>query len=173
MLTMLARLLKALNAESSPWALAWAFVLGMFMGLTPLFSLHNIFILFFALSFRINLTGFILAFAVFSGIAYLLDPMFNFIGESLLAASSLEGLWVTLYEIPLARLFQYNQTITLGSFVFCVLFAPIWLLLSHRLILMYRGRVMVWFGKLRLVQIVKSTKFFAAYERVSGLRGGY
>ncbi|WP_194757104.1 TIGR03546 family protein [Aliidiomarina indica] len=173
MLTMLARLLKALNAETSPWALAWAFVLGMFMGLTPLLSLHNVLILFLALSLRINLTGFILAFVVFSGIAYALDPLFNFIGEALLGAAALEGLWVTLYEIPLARLFQYNHTITLGSVVFCVLFAPIWLLVSHKLIVLYRGRVMLWFGKLRIVQVVKSTKFFGAYQKVSGLRGDF
>lgn len=171
MLTMLARLLKALNAETSPWAIAWAFVLGMFMGLTPLWSLHNLFILFFALAFRINFSAFLLAFVFFSGLAYLLDPIFDYLGESLLTTGALEGLWVTLYENPLARLFQYNHTITLGSFVFCVLFAPIWLFASHRLIVLYRHRVMARFNQLKIVQIVKSTKFFSTYQRISGLRG--
>lgn len=172
MLSMLARLFKALNAETSPWALAWAFVLGMYMGLTPLLSLHNLIILFLALSLRINLSGFILAWLFFSGLAYLLDPVFDLIGESLLMASALEPMWVAMYENPLARLFQYNHTITLGSLVFCLLVTPIWAPVAYKLIVTYRSRVKAWFERLRFVQVIKGTKFFAMYQKVSGLRGG-
>lgn len=172
MIGMLARLLKALNAETSPWALAWAFVLGMFMGLTPLLSLHNAVILLLAFSFRVNLTGFFLAFVVFSGLAYLFDPIFDWMGESLLQAEALMPLWYALYEMPLARLFQYNHTITLGSFVTSLVLAPLWLYLSYYLIVTYRRRVKAWLDRLRFVQFIKGTKFFMVYQRVSGLRGG-
>ncbi|MCL5049097.1 MAG: TIGR03546 family protein [Firmicutes bacterium] len=172
MLSMLARLFKALNAETSPWALAWAFVLGMFMGLTPLWSLHNLIILFLALSLRINLSGFILAWLFFSGLAYLLDPLFDWIGESLLLAPALEPFWVALYENPLARLFQYNHTITLGSIVFCLLATPIWAPLAYKLIVTYRSRVKAWFERLRFGKSSKAQSFFAMYQKVSGLRGG-
>ncbi|EGN75220.1 TIGR03546 family protein [Idiomarina sp. A28L] len=172
MITLLAKLLKALNAETSPWALAWAFVLGMFLGLTPLFSLHNILILFLALSLRINLTGFIVAFIIFSGIAYIIDPLFDYLGESILQAEALQGFWIGLYENPLARLLQYNHTITMGSVVFALLFAIPWLFISYYLIVAYRGRVKAWFERLRFVQVIKGTKFFVVYQRISGLRGG-
>lgn len=172
MITLLAKLFKALNAETSPWALAWAFLLGMVLGLTPLFSLHNLLILFLAFSLRINFSGFILAFLVFSGLAYLLDPVFDYIGESILQAQALQGLWASLYENPLARLLQYNHTITMGSVVFCLVVAVPWLFISHRLIVAYRGRVKAWFDRLRFVQVIKGTKFFMVYQRISGLRGG-
>jgi len=170
--TIFARLLKALNAETSPWALAWAFLFGMIMGLTPLLSLHNLIVLFLVLSLRVNLTGFLLSWAVFSGIAYLIDPLFDYIGESLLLAESLAPIWYSLYESPLARLFQYNHTIVLGSLVFCLVFGPVWLVASYKLIVAYRGHVKAWFNRLRLVQAVKGTKFFLVYQKVSGLRGG-
>lgn len=172
MITLLAKLLKALNAETSPWALAWAFVLGMFLGLTPLFSLHNILILFLALSLRINFAGFLVSFAVFSAIAYLLDPIFDYLGEAILQAEALQSLWIGLYENPLARLLQYNHTITMGSVVFALLFAVPWLFISYHLIVAYRGRVRAWFDRLRFVQVIKGTKFFVVYQRVSGFGGG-
>lgn len=172
MITQLAKLFKALNAETSPWAIAGAFTLGMFLGLTPLFSLHNVLILFLAFALRINFSAFLLAFVVFSGLAYLLDPVFDWLGESVLQAAALQGLWESWYENPLARLMQYNHTITMGSVLFCLLAAGPWLLLSHRLIVLYRARVQAWFLRLRLVQVLKGTKFFMAYQRISGLRGG-
>ncbi|MGX5915054.1 TIGR03546 family protein [Aliidiomarina sp. Khilg15.8] len=173
MLTMLARFLKALNSESGPWAIAWAFVLGMIMGLTPLWSLHNLIVLFLALSLRVNFTGFILAWIFFTGIAYLFDPVADYIGEAVLQAQALLPLWQSLYEMPLARLFQFNHTITLGSLLFALLFAPIWLYISYLLVINYRKRVQRWFNKLKIVQALKGTKFFRIYERVQGIRGGY
>lgn len=172
MLGMLARFLKALNSESGPWAIAWAFVLGMIMGLTPLLSLHNLLILFLAMSLRINFSGFILAWVFFSGVAYLFDPVADWIGESLLQAEMLQGLWYSLYDQPLARLMQFNHTITLGSLVFALLFAVPWLFISYYLVVNYRSRVQAWFLKLKIVQALKGTKFWGIYERISGLRGG-
>lgn len=172
MLGMLARLLKALNSESGPWAIAWAFVLGMIMGLTPLLSVHNLLILFLAMSLRINFSGFILSWLFFSGVAYLFDPIADYIGEALLEASALQSLWVALYDQPWARLMQFNHTITLGSLAFALLFAPIWLFISYHLIINYRSRVKAWFVKLKVVQALKGSKFWGLYERVSRVRGG-
>ena len=56
MLTLLARILKALNSETSARSLAIAVVLGMFLGLTPLWRVHNLIILLAALIFRVNLS---------------------------------------------------------------------------------------------------------------------
>ncbi|WP_198679764.1 TIGR03546 family protein [Aliidiomarina minuta] len=172
MLTMLARFLKALNSEAGPWAIAWAFVLGMIMGLTPLISLHNLIILFLALSLRINFAGFLLAFLFFSGLAYLFDPIADYIGESLLQAEALAPLWYSLYEMPVARLFQFNHTITLGSLVFALLISPLWLYASYYLVVNYRTRVKAWFVKLKIVQGLKGSKFYGIYQRVDGFRRG-
>lgn len=172
MLGMLTRLFKALNSESGPWAIAWAFVLGMIIGLTPLFSLHNLLILFLAMSLRINFSGFILAWLFFSGVAYAFDPIADYIGETLLQAEALQGMWFAMYDQPWARLMQFNHTITLGSLVFALLFAPIWLFISYHLIIKYRSRVQAWFVKLKVVQALKGTKFWTLYAKLSSVRGG-
>lgn len=172
MLGMLARLFKAMNSESGPWQIAWGFVLGMIIGLTPLWSMHNLIILFLAMSLRINFSGFILAWVFFSGVAYVFDPVADYIGEFLLEAQALQSLWIALYEMPVARLFQFNHTITLGSLAFALLFAPVWLLISYQLVVNYRQRVMAWFVKLKVVQALKGSKFWSMYEKVQGFRGG-
>lgn len=58
MLNFLAKLLKVLNSERSPGQLAAAVSLAAIIGMTPLYSLHNLFVLFLVLFFRVNLTVF-------------------------------------------------------------------------------------------------------------------
>ena len=66
MLDMLAKLLKALNAEGSPTQISLGFAAGLIVGLTPLWSLHNVLLVFLVFLLRINLSAFFLSFAVFS-----------------------------------------------------------------------------------------------------------
>ena len=117
MLKMIAKLLKALNAEGSPTQISLGFVAGMIVGLTPLWSVHNAFVVFVTLFFRINLSAFFLTFAVFSGIAYIFDPAMNAIGEALLTLPALRDLWSALYQSDGWRLTHFNNTLTLGSLV--------------------------------------------------------
>ena len=98
MLDMLAKLLKALNAEGSPTQISLGFAAGLMVGLTPLWSLHNLVLVFLVFVLRINLSAFFLSFAVFSGIAYLADPIMDKVGEALLTTPALNGLWTTLYN---------------------------------------------------------------------------
>ena len=53
---LLAKLLKALNSDDSPWQLAFGVMLGMIMGLTPFWGLHSLLILFIVLFLRVNLS---------------------------------------------------------------------------------------------------------------------
>src|SRR5690554_7831579 len=113
MLTLLAKFLKALNSESGVWALAFAFVLGMMMGFTPLWRLHNLVIVLIALLFRLNLTGFILSFVICSGISYLLYPWFHQVEYAFLSNDNCEPLLQTLYQSMLLRLLLFYHTIKL------------------------------------------------------------
>lgn len=173
MLGMLAKLLKALNSETSPWALAWGIVLGMILGFTPLFSLHNVLILFIAFTFRVNLSFFFLSFALCSGLAYALDPLFDWVGEWLLTMPALQQVWFSLYEMPVARLAQFNHTITLGSVVVSVALLVPMLFLSRFIIINYRTQIQTRIAQLPIVQVVKGTKFWATYQRIAGIRGGF
>lgn len=168
MLTLLAKLLKALNSETGAWALAFAFVLGMVVGFTPIWRVHNLLILLFALIFRVNLSAFIVSFLVCSGIAFLLDPLFHSIGVSWLSSASWQGVWETMYASPWARLTQFHHSITLGSLVVAVLFAPVLAFGSYYLVINYRQRVQKWFLKLKIVQGLRANKFWSIYTDLRG-----
>ena len=68
LLKYIAKLLKALASEASPVQLAGGFVLGMIIGLTPVFSLHNAFILILLIILKVNIGMALLAFILFSGV---------------------------------------------------------------------------------------------------------
>ncbi|RUO40102.1 DUF2062 domain-containing protein [Aliidiomarina taiwanensis] len=172
MLGVLAKLLKALNSETSAWALATGIALGMVVGFTPLWSVHNLFILFVVLAFRVNVSFFLLSFTLASGLAYLLDPAFNYVGEYLLTSQSLLGLWQSLYEVPLARIMQFNHTISLGSLVIAlILFIPV-LLIARFIVNNYRSHIQARIARLPLVNVIKGTRFWAIYQKISAVKVG-
>jgi uncharacterized protein (TIGR03546 family) len=143
----------------------------MIAGLTPLLSLHNVVVLLLVFILRVNLAGFLLGLALFTGVAYLLDPLFHLLGLAVLTAGSLEGLWTSLYQSVWWRLEYFNNSIVMGSLVFSVgLFVPA-LLISNLLIRRYRQHVLAWVQKSKIMQMFKASKLFKAYESLSAWRG--
>lgn len=116
-------LFGALHSEGTPGQLALGIVLGSFLGLTPLFNLHNAFIFAALVLLNVSFAGGMLGWALFVPIGFLLDPLFDWIGHSLLLAPSLRGLWTSLYNMPIVPLTNFNNTIVLGSVVFAFLLA--------------------------------------------------
>ena len=92
MLRLIARFLRVLNSETNPGQISLGFCFAMVAGLTPLMSLHNLVVLLLILILRVNLSAFLLGLGVFSGVAYLLDPLFHWYGWHILTAPSLEAL---------------------------------------------------------------------------------
>ncbi len=168
MINRVAKFLKVLNSETDPSQISLAICFAMIMGLTPLYSLHNLVVLFLVLLLRINLSTFILGWLFFSGVSYLLDPLFHRIGLAILTAGSLETIWTSLYNTAIFRLTYFNNSILMGSlFVSVILFVPVFLL-SNIFIKKYRDHILAWVRKTRIMQILKGSKLFQAYEAVSG-----
>ena len=171
MIKMIAKFLKVLNSETEPGQISLAFSLAMILGLTPLMSLHNIVVILLMLLVRVNLSACILGWVFFSGIAYILDPLFNLIGLAVLTSKGLEGLWESLYTITIFRLAKFNNSIVIGSFLFSlVFFIPLYLL-SNQGIRKYRVYVLEWVQKTKLMKAFKANKLFKAYQAVSGWGG--
>ena len=172
MLRILARLLRVLNSETNPGQISLGFCFAMVAGLTPLLSLHNVLVLLLVLVLRVNLSAFLLGLAVFSGIAYLLDPLFHWNGLEILTAPALQDLWTSLYNSTMWRLERFNNTIVMGSLVFSlVLFVPLYFL-SNQLILRYRQHVLAWVEKTRLMQFFKASKVYQIYQSLPHFGGG-
>lgn len=166
MLKLIAKLLKVLNSEADPSQISLAFAFSMIAGLTPLFSLHNLPVFLLVLILRVNLSAFILGFFLFSGLGYLLDPLFHLIGLKVLTAGSLEGLWTALYNSPLWRIERFNNSIVMGSLFFCILFFIPLHLLVKSMVIRYRQSVFEWVLKTKVMQILKGSRFYHIYQSI-------
>jgi uncharacterized protein (TIGR03546 family) len=168
MIRRIAKLLKVLNSETDPAQMSLALCFAMILGLTPLFSLHNLLVIFLVLLFRVNLSTVILGWLLFSGVSYILDPIFHRLGLAILTNKSLEAFWTALYNLTIFRLAHFNNSIVMGSLIFSlILFVPVFLL-SNMLVKRYRDHILAWVRKTRLVQILKGSKLYEAYQAVSG-----
>ncbi|MDT8335117.1 MAG: TIGR03546 family protein [Desulfurivibrionaceae bacterium] len=171
MLKSIARLLKVLNSETDPGQISLGFCFALIIGLTPLMSLHNILVIFLVCILRTNLSAFLLGFLIFTGIAYLLDPLFNRLGLVLLTADPLEPLWTSMYNLALFRLESFNNSIVMGSLVFSLaLFIPLYFLFNL-LIVKYRDYLLGWIEKSRLMKFFMASRFYRIYKSTSDLGG--
>jgi uncharacterized protein (TIGR03546 family) len=170
MLRPVAKFLAVLNSETDPGQISLGFCFAMVAGLTPLTSLHNLLVLLLVLVLRVNLSAFLLGLAFFSGLAYLLDPLFHRIGLFVLTIGWLEGLWTALYNSTLWRLERFNNSVVMGSLlVSLVLFMPLYRL-SNEMILKYRERVLGYVRRTRLMQALTATRFYQYYQSLSEWR---
>jgi uncharacterized protein (TIGR03546 family) len=172
MLRAAAKLLTVLNSEAAPGQISLAVAFSLIVGLTPLWSLHNLIVLLLVLLLRVNLSAFLLGTAFFSGVAYLLDPLFHRLGLAVLTAPSLEGAWTALYNSTLWRIERFNNSIVMGSvLVSLALFVPTVLALNWA-IRRYRERVLATVKQWRVVQALTATRFFQLYRTYSNWRTG-
>nr|WP_194362707.1 TIGR03546 family protein [Neptunicella marina] len=160
----MAKFLKLLNSEASPWQIAIAITLGLIVGLTPFWRLHNLLILLIVLMLRINLSGFIVSVSFFSLIGWIFGGLFDKVGSELLSNPDLATFWSSLFNLPLGLLSQLNHSITLGSLLISLLLTPVCLLLSKQLVIQYRERFMRWVHKLKIMQVFKASKVYRLYQ---------
>lgn len=168
MLNMIAKLIKVLNAEGSPTQISLGFAAGLIVGLTPLWSLHNLLLAFLVFLFRINLSAFFLSLAFFSGIAYIADPAMDRLGAALLTSTTLHDMWTGMYNQTLWRIAHFNNTLTLGSLVAAVIIAVPMVLVGNYLINNYRLHILAWVRKTRIAQFLKASRLYRAYHALAG-----
>jgi uncharacterized protein (TIGR03546 family) len=139
----------------------------MIAGFLPFFSIANLVILLIVFLVRVNLSAFFLATAFFSGVAYVLDPVFNRIGFTVLAASPLQGLWTAMYNSTFWRLQKFNNSVVMGSFLFSLAAFPPAVLLFNLLIRKYRERVLTWIKRTKIIQALTASRWYEMYHKLS------
>jgi uncharacterized protein (TIGR03546 family) len=126
LLKLIQSLIKTLHSDGTPGQVAAGIALGSALGLTPLVNVHNLIVFAFIVVLNVSFGGGMLGWALFVPIGFLLDPVFDSIGRSLLQAPSFRGLWTALYNTPLVPYTNFNNTVVLGSVVaWMVLALPI------------------------------------------------
>src|SRR4030042_405892 len=116
MIQQIISLIRMLHSETDPRQISLGFALGMIPGLTPFMSLHNILVLLILLFVRANIGAAMLSWAVFSILAFALDPLFHRFGLFLLTdVGALQGLWTALYNAPLVPYTNFNNSVLMRS----------------------------------------------------------
>ena len=129
LLKLLQSVFKTLHSEGTPGQVAAGLMLGAGIGLTPLLSLHNLVLFAAIVLLNVSFGGGMLGLALFTPVGFLLDPVFDRVGSALLHAGGLRPLWTAWYNLPIVPWTNFNNTVTLGSFVvWLVLTAPIFFL---------------------------------------------
>lgn len=168
---LLAKLLKVLNAEAAPGQISAALCLALFFAFMPMITLQHLIVLLLVLVLRVNLTGFLLGWLVFSGVGFVLDPLFHRLGLALLSADFLHGFWTLLYGSAFWHLTRFTNTVVTGGFVVTLILVLPLYFGANAAIVKYRDHFMSWIEKTRLVQMVKASRIYSAYRTVSGWRG--
>lgn len=161
--------LKLLNSDTGTNQLAAGVAAGFVLGMTPAFSLQTILIILLILFFRIQIGAALLGAFFFAFPAYLLDPMFNSVGMSLLESQSLNGLWTTLYNLPLVPFTRFYNSLVMGSGVIAFLLAPVIFFLAKILIQKYRVVIVERFKETKFWKAVKATALFKWYAKYDSL----
>lgn len=118
------RLFDLILGESSRFQLCMGAVLGMCLGLTPIFSLQWVMLWLMFFFVRFNLLSGLISFFIFSALHTTFYPVFNVIGNYLLSETKfLDQFWEFVLNMPIFPYTNFNNSTSLGSFICCMLLA--------------------------------------------------
>src|SRR6266850_2975239 len=123
LLKLIQSIIKTLHSDGTPGQVGAGIALGAALGLTPLMNVHNLIVFSLIVVLNVSFGGGMLGWVLFVPIGFLLDPLFDKIGLSLLTASSLRPLWTDWTNTPILPFTNFNNTVVLGSFVSWVVLA--------------------------------------------------
>ena len=164
LLKLLKSLIQTLHSDGSPAQISAGMMLGACLGLTPLMSAHNLVIFALLCVLNVSFGAGTLAWALFVPIGFLLDPVFDRVGRALLEAPSLTTLWTRLDGTPLVPYTNFNNTVTLGSFVSWLILAPAIYIASYYAVLRYRATLAQRIERWRVMQAIKASKVYDVYR---------
>lgn len=147
--------LKLINSDTGENQVAAGIACGLILGFAPVFSLQTVLVIFLLFFFRIQIGAATVAAFFFKFIAWLIDPVANQVGMSILEMKALEDTFTTLYNMPIVPLTRFYNSIVMGSGIISIALAPFVFIGSKLAIKKYRATV---------VARIKETKFFKALK---------
>ncbi|HYH02746.1 MAG TPA: TIGR03546 family protein [Bacillota bacterium] len=166
----LSKLIKILHSGEDPRQVAAGFALGAIIGLTPILTLHNLAIFILILLLNVSISAAFFGILVFSAFAYLLDTQFHVLGSYILTQiPALQPFWTQLYNMPIAPLTRFYNTVVMGSFVSALIaLIPIYFATKH-FILLYRTHLAQRVNNLKIVQIIKGSNLVQFYQKIKSM----
>lgn len=171
LLKQLFALIKLLHSEQGTKSIAWGVAMGFILGMTPALSLQTILVFVLLFLFRIQIGAAFLAAFFFKFIAFFLDPVFNPIGAMVLEMSALQGVFTTLYNIPILPLTRFYNTIVMGSGVVAIVLVPFIYFGTKVAVVKYRSTVVERVKGTKLWKLFIATSFYKWYATYDSLYG--
>jgi uncharacterized protein (TIGR03546 family) len=162
--------LRLLNSETGTRPIAWGVVCGMILGFTPAFSIQTLLVIVLLFFFRIQIGAAMVSAVLFKSLSFFLDGVFDPAGRAVLELSVLQGLFTTLFNMPLVPLTRFNNSIVMGSAVVALALVIPMYLISKTLIAQYREQVVARIRATKLFRALQSTKFYSWYVKYEQLR---
>jgi uncharacterized protein (TIGR03546 family) len=157
--------IKLLNSDTGTISLAAGMTCGFILGMTPSLSLHSLLIFLILFFFRIQIGAALLTAFFFKFVAFLLDPIFHSVGSKVLEMESLQGIFTTLYNMPIIPYTRFNNSVVMGSAVITFILSPFVFLLSQYFIVKYREIFVARFKETKIWKAVQATKFYQWYYK--------
>jgi uncharacterized protein (TIGR03546 family) len=164
--------LKVLAEGQTPRQIAWGFALGSIIGLSPMLTLQGLMIWVLILCLDVNISAALVAVTLFKIIAFILDPVFHWLGFIILTQISfLTGTYTTMYNAPLAPLTRFYNTMVMGSFACAVvLMLPVYFGMKL-FVIKYRAHIHEKVKKWKIYKVLNQSKFINYYRKVRSLGG--
>jgi uncharacterized protein (TIGR03546 family) len=161
-----------LRAGQTPEQVAGGFALGSILGLSPMLTLQGALVWLILLALDVNFSAAGVAMTFFSLFAFLLDPLFHWLGYQILVnVDPLKGIWTSMYNAPIAPLTRFNNTVVMGSFVSAlILFVPVYAGMKH-FVVAYRTHIHSRLEKWKIYQVLDRSKMLQWYRRIRDLKG--
>jgi len=154
MLKILSSILSILNSNTKPEEVCLGVVLGIFSGFLVIAPFNFVFIFLLIVLLKVNSGMYALATVFFKLLAFVIDPLGDKLGYSILTADFLMPVWKWLAALPVVPFTRFNNTVVMGDFIIGVIIAPFaWIGTSH-FIVYYRKNWQEKLQKLKIMQIL-------------------
>lgn len=163
MFTLIAKMLKVLNSEASPWQVSWGIAFGLMAGLLP-FGLLTILVLLLVCFFTINLSTFIVVWGLSGGLMMLFG---HHLETFTWQVAQHPAMLNVLASSEFLQVLHLHHTLVLGAFSLGLLLLVPVAYLSAFLVKKYRQHLMSKIEKWKITQALKATKIFKLYETLN------
>jgi uncharacterized protein (TIGR03546 family) len=161
-LKILQSIFKTLHSDGTPNQVAWGLVVGAGLAFVPMLTVQWALLFVALVMLNISFGGGMLGWALFTPVAFLLDPLFNAVGRWLLITrTDLTPFWTRVINLPLMPYTGMNNTVSLGATLLWVVAIPLLYVGGRAGVRKYRA---TWGPKLEQSRWFKAIKASSAYN---------
>jgi uncharacterized protein (TIGR03546 family) len=157
--------LKILNSDTGENQVAAGIACGLILGFAPALSLQTFLVFFLIFFLRIQAGAAFMSAFFFAMVGFLLDPVFDVIGGSVLEIEALSGLYTTMFNMPIIPFTKFYNSVVMGAGVVSIAMFPIVFFIGKKFIYKYRVVVLTRLKETKFWKAVKATAFYKWYAK--------